>query len=119
MVVRWKPCTASLFTIYYREVFSEVDDSYWNTVNASGHETSHDLILGCRKEYEIAITAWDSTSETPLTALNHSKLWRVKTSGGNNKGLTIREPGWLWLGLVTILMNRATCRVGHPATTSS
>ena len=83
VVVSWKPCTASLFTIYYREVLPE-GKSHWSAVNVSGHETSYDLYLSCRNEYEIAVTAWKFTAETPLTALNHSRLWRVKTIGGNN-----------------------------------
>ena len=83
LVVSWKPCTASLFTIYRRELLSE-GKSHWNIMNVSGHETSYDLHLSCRREYEIAVTAWNSTAETPLTELNHSRLWRVKTLGGNN-----------------------------------
>ena len=82
-MVRWKPCTASLFTIYHREVFSE-GKSHWSAVNVSGHEISYILSLNCHREYEIAVTAWNSTAETRLTALNHSRLWRVKTLGGNN-----------------------------------
>ncbi len=80
--VKWKPCTASLFTIYHREIFSKTDKSPWNAVNVSGHEIRYDLNLSCRKEYEIAITAWNFTAETPL---HHSKIWRVKTLGGNDK----------------------------------
>ena len=84
VVVNWKPCTASLFTIYYREVFSETDKSQWNGVNVSGHEIQYDLYLNCHKKYDIAITAWNSTAETPLKTLNdHGKLWTVKTLGGN------------------------------------
>ena len=83
VVVSWKPCTASLFTIYYREVLSE-RKSHWSAVNVSGHETSYDLYLNCDREYEIAVTAWNSAAETPLNASNHSRLWRVKTLGGNN-----------------------------------
>ena len=49
----------------------------------SKHELSSALSLSCRTEYDIAVTAWNSTTETPLMASNHSKLWRVKTSGGN------------------------------------
>ena len=83
-MVTWKPCTASLFTIYNREVFSETEKSSWNGFNVSGHETRYELNLGCSKEYEIAMTAWNSTAETPLEALNHSKMWIVKTLGGND-----------------------------------
>ncbi|XP_078357420.1 uncharacterized protein LOC144642321 isoform X2 [Oculina patagonica] len=81
VVVKWKPCTASLFTIYYREVFSEIGKSHWDGVNVSGHEIRYDLNLSCRKEYEIAMTAWNSTAETPLKSLNNSKMWRVTTLG--------------------------------------
>ena len=80
VVVTWKACAASFFTIYHREVLSGADRSDWKPVNVSGHETSHILRLSCQKEYEIAITAWSSTAETPL---NHSKIWRVATLGGN------------------------------------
>ena len=83
VVVKWKPCTASLFTIYHREVFSENKKSHWNGINVSGHETRYDLNLSCSKEYEIAITAWDFTEETPLSALNHNNMWRVTTLRGN------------------------------------
>ena len=88
--VIWKPCSASLFTIYHREVFSE-GESHWNAVNVSGHEISYDLYLTCAREYEIAVTAWNSTAETPLTALNHSRLWRVKTLGGNNSHSQLKK----------------------------
>ncbi|KAL9987753.1 hypothetical protein ACROYT_G002109 [Oculina patagonica] len=81
VVVKWKPCTASLFTIYYREVFSEIGKSHWDGVNVSGHEIRYDLNLSCRKEYEIAMTAWNSTAESPLKSLNNSKMWRVTTLG--------------------------------------
>ena len=84
VVVRWKPCTASLFTIYHREMLSE-GKSHWKAVNVSRHETSYDLHLGCQKEHEIAVTAWNSTAETPLTAiLKHGRIWRMKTFGGEN-----------------------------------
>lgn len=76
--------SASLFTIYYRNVFTEVGSSNWKTINVSGHETKHILKLHCRKKYEIAVTAWSSTEETPLKELNHSKMWRVTTLGGNS-----------------------------------
>ena len=88
--VMWKPCSASLFTIYHREVLSE-GKSHWNAVNVSGHEISYDLYLTCAREYEIAVTAWNSTAETPLTALNQSKFWRVKTLGGNNSHSNLRS----------------------------
>ena len=53
-------------------------------MNVSGNETSYDLHLRCRRDYEIAITAWNSTTETPLIAsLNHRRLWSVRTLGGN------------------------------------
>ena len=87
VVVKWKKymnCIAALFTIYHREVFSENDKSHWIGVNVSGHKTRHDLNLSCRKKYEIAITAWYSTAEMPLKALNYSKMWRVTTLGGND-----------------------------------
>ena len=48
-----------------------------------GHETRYDLNLSCHKEYEIAMTAWNSTAETPLKALNHNNMWRVRTFGGD------------------------------------
>ncbi|CAH3033094.1 unnamed protein product [Pocillopora meandrina] len=81
VVVRWKPCTASLFTIYHREMLSE-GKSHWKAVNVSRHETSYDLHLGCQKEHEIAVTAWNSSAETPLTSiLKHGRLWRVRTFG--------------------------------------
>ena len=84
VVVRWKPCTASLFTVYHREIISEAK-SHWKAVNVSGYKTSYNLHLGCRAAYEIVVTAWNSRAETPLTALlNHSRLWRVKTFGGDN-----------------------------------
>ena len=84
VVVRWKPCTASLFTIYHREMLSE-GKSHWKAVNVSRHETSYDLHLGCQKEHEIAVTAWNSSAETPLTAiLKHCRFWRVRTFGGEN-----------------------------------
>ena len=84
VVVRWKPCTASLFTIYYREILSE-GKSHLKAVNLSRHETSYDLHLGCQKEHEIAVTAWNSSAETPLTAiLKHCRFWRVRTFGGEN-----------------------------------
>ena len=83
VVVQWKNCTASLFTIYHRVVFSENDKSHWSGVNVSGHEIRYDLNLSCHKEYEIAMTAWNSTAETPLKALNHNNMWRVTTLGGN------------------------------------
>ena len=86
IVVKWKPCTATLFTIYHREVFSENEKSHWSGVNVSGHETHYDLNLRCLKEYEIAMTAWNSTAETPLKVLNHDKMWRVTTITGNHKG---------------------------------
>ena len=85
VVVKWKPCTASLFTIYHREAFSENEKSHWNGVNVSGHDTHYDLNLSCPKEYEIVMTAWNSTAETPLKALNHNRMWRVKTLTGNHK----------------------------------
>ena len=83
VVVKWKPCAASLFTIYHREVFSGNDISHWSGVNVSGHKTRYDLNLSCHREYEIATTAWNPTSETPLKALNHNNMWRVRTFGGN------------------------------------
>ena len=85
VLVYWRPCTASLFTIYSREVHSEVEKRYssWNAVNVSKYELSYALNLACRTEYEIAVTAWNSTAETPLTAANDSELWKVKTSEGN------------------------------------
>ena len=84
VVVRWKPCTASLFTIYHREMLSE-GKSHWKAVNVSRNETSYDLHLGCQKEHEIAVTAWNSSAETPLTAiLKHCRFWRVRTFGGEN-----------------------------------
>ena len=88
--VIWKPCSASLFTIYHREVLSE-GKSHWNAVNVSGHEISYDLYLTCAREYEIAVTAWNSTAETPLTALNQSRFWRVKTLGGNNSHSQLKK----------------------------
>ncbi|XP_078358616.1 uncharacterized protein LOC144643290 isoform X2 [Oculina patagonica] len=92
VVAKWKPCTASLFTIYYREVFSETDKSQWiGRVNVSGHDTRYDLKLSCRKEYEIAITAWNSTAETPLKALDQSKMWRVTTLGGKPSAPVIQN----------------------------
>ncbi|XP_027045083.1 uncharacterized protein LOC113672936 [Pocillopora damicornis] len=82
VAIRWKPCTASLFTICHREILPE-GKSHWNAVNVSGNETSYDLHLRCRRDYEIAITAWNSTAETPLTgSLNHRRLWSVRTLGG-------------------------------------
>ena len=84
VVVRWKPCTASLFTIYHREMLSE-GKSHWKAVNVSRYETSYALHLGCQKEHEIAVTAWNSSAETPLTSmLKHGRLWRVRTFGGEN-----------------------------------
>ncbi|CAH3033098.1 unnamed protein product, partial [Pocillopora meandrina] len=81
VVVRWKPCTASLFTIYHREMLSE-GKSHWKAVNVSRNETSYDLHLGCQNEHEIAVTAWNSSAETPLTAiLKHGRFWRVRTFG--------------------------------------
>ena len=88
--VIWKLCSASLFTIYHREVLSE-GKSHWKAVNVSGHEISYDLYLTCGREYEIAVTAWNSTGETPLTALNHRRLWRVKTLGGNNSHSQLKK----------------------------
>ena len=84
VVVKWKPCTASLFTIYNREVFFETEKSSWKGFNVSRHKTRYELNLGCSKEYEIAMTAWNYTAETPLEALTNSKVWRVKTLGGND-----------------------------------
>ena len=84
VVVRWKPCTSSLLTIYHREILLE-GKSHWKAVNVSRHETSYDLHLGCQKEHEIAVTAWNSSAETPLTAiLKHCRFWRVRTFGGEN-----------------------------------
>ena len=84
VVVRWKPCTASLFTLYHREMLSE-GKSHWKAVNVSRYETSYALHLGCQKEHEIAVTAWNSSAETPLTSmLKHGRLWRVRTFGGEN-----------------------------------
>ena len=85
-MIKWKPCTASLFTIYHREVFSESDKSHWSKVNLSAHEIRYDLYLSCRMEYEIAITAWNSTVETPL---NPNKLWKVRTLGGKDVAIVI------------------------------
>ena len=53
----------------------------------SGHETRYDLNLSCHREYEIAMTARNSTAETPLNALNHNNMWRVRTFGGNEMKL--------------------------------
>ncbi|XP_078344448.1 uncharacterized protein LOC144630040 [Oculina patagonica] len=75
--VIWKPCAASLFTIYYREVLSD----NWKKVNVSGQEIRHHVNLGCGKEYEIAMTAWRSTAETPFKALNSGRMWRLTTLG--------------------------------------
>ena len=84
VVVKWKPCIGSLFTIYHREVFSENDKGPWSGVNVSGHETRYDFYnLFCHKKYEIAMTAWNSSAETPLKTLNRKKMWRVTTLGGN------------------------------------
>ena len=88
--VMWKPCSSSLFTIYHREVLSE-GKSHWNAMNVSGHEISYDLYLTCAREYEIAVTAWNTTAETPLTALNYSNFWRVKTLEGNNSHCNLRS----------------------------
>ena len=92
VAIRWKPCTASLFTICHREILPE-GKSLWNAVNVSGNETSYDLHLRCRRDYEIAITAWNSTAETPLTgSLNHRRLWSVRTLGGNCSHAPFKTP---------------------------
>lgn len=83
--VAWNPCAASLFTIYYKEDLSD----NWKKVNVSGQEIRHHVNLSCGKKYEIAMTAWRSTAETPLkAALNSGRLWRVTTLGGNNYNRT-------------------------------
>lgn len=114
VAIRWKPCTASLFTICHREILPE-GKSHWNAVNVSGNETSYDLHLRCRRDYEIAITAWNSTAETPLTgSLNHRRLWSVRTLGGNcshapfktsTKNLNLRKK---YLSMVVRYFHRPT-----------
>ncbi|PFX16936.1 Proto-oncogene tyrosine-protein kinase receptor Ret [Stylophora pistillata] len=75
VMVYWRPCSASVMTIYSRKVPSEGDKSDWNAVNVSEHERSYALNLSCGTEYEIDAKAWNSAP------LDHSNSQKVKTPG--------------------------------------
>ena len=84
-VVAWEPtldgaCQIDKYTVYYREViFLEVKRK-WHSVTVHGNETSYTLHLSCRKEYDVAVTAWSTHTESNVS---DSKIWNFKTVGGN------------------------------------
>ena len=85
IVVAWEPpidgaCPIDKYTVYYREVIFLEVKSKWHSVTVNGHETSYTLHLSCRKEYDVAVTAWSTYTESNLS---DSKIWNFKTVGGN------------------------------------
>ena len=85
VVVAWEPpldgaCQIDKYTVYYREVIFLELKSKWHSVTVNGNETSCTLQLGCRKEYDVAVTAWSTYTESNLS---DSRIWNFKTVGGN------------------------------------
>lgn len=83
VVVAWEPpwtCPIDKYTVYYREVIFLEVKSKWQSITVNGNETSYTLHLSCRKEYDVAVTSWSAHSESNL---NDSKIWNLKTGGGN------------------------------------
>lgn len=91
-MVHWRPCSASVITIYSRKVPSEGDKLDWNAVNVSEHERSYALNLSCNTEYEIDVNAWNSTAEMTSAPSNHSNSQKVKTPGGKKKVMRVFLP---------------------------
>ena len=84
--ITWLPavkgeCHVFEYLIYHRKVISEVNTGLWDVVHVSQYNaTNYNLQLQCYRQYEITVTAQSANGETPL---NQSKLWKVKTEGGN------------------------------------
>ena len=84
VVVAWElplACAIDKYTVYYREVIFLEVKSKWHSVTVNGHETSYTLHLSCRKEYDVAVTAWSTYTESNLS---DSKIWNFKTGEGND-----------------------------------
>ena len=80
-------CPVVQYNVNYREVISQAEKGHWNSITVSRNTTSYTLDLGCRKQYEIAVTAFYSYGESYK---EDSKIWKFKT-GSKGKGLCLTQ----------------------------
>ena len=86
VVVRWEPplegaCLIVGYNVYYREDFSQTEESKWKLVNVNRTATSDTLYLDCWKEYEIAVTSLNAAGDSDI---NESRIWKLRTGKGAN-----------------------------------
>ena len=84
----WSPpvdteCPLTMYTIYYREIQSEENNTEWLQISVTQLDTTSYVIpLQCDTEYEIAMTAKDEGRESAM-----SNSWHVRTKKSPTTGI--------------------------------
>lgn len=52
----------------------------WHSFTLNRNVTSYTLLVSCGKEYDVAVTSLSGNKESNLS---DSKIWNIKTEGGN------------------------------------
>ena len=96
-------CPLILYTIYYREVQSTIEDDSWHQINVTVDTRSRDLpSVKCNTEYIVKVSAWNELGESAT-----SNEWPIKTGqmtdNSIGRTLSIAVPvGCGFLMLITV-----------------
>ena len=68
----------SVYTVYYKEITSPVNESHWYRINTSAVTNALSALpLDCDTKYEFAVSAWNKLGESSL-----SQPWQTKSVTG-------------------------------------